>query len=218
MTRRGRLIATAGAASVAALTGAIAVVGYTESVDGRFGPLRPVVVTTAPIEAGRTLSSGAVRRSMQIRRIPSRFVPVGALTDRSGAVGLEAVTDLPPGAYIAYGLLRPPVATSRRDRSRSGAPPGLHPVEVTIQGAGAIARNGGRFDVLVTPLDGRGGAIRTRVVSRSATILARTQADPSRSGATTARVTLAVPRRQAIRLIDAEARGERMTLLAVNGR
>ena len=47
MIRRKRLLVTAGAASIAAMTGAITVAGYTDSVSGRFGSLRPVVVTTA---------------------------------------------------------------------------------------------------------------------------------------------------------------------------
>jgi Flp pilus assembly protein CpaB len=213
VTRRGRLLATAGAASVAAITGAVTVIGYTDSVSDQFGSLRPVVVATTTIERGGPLTSQIVQRSMEVRRIPSRFVPAGTLTDRSGAIGLEAAVDLPSGTYISSVLLRPPGSVGRRPRP--AARPGLHPVEVTVQGAGAIPPGGGRFDVLVTPLDDRGETRRTRVVSRSATIVTRFPVDRSGPGAITARVTLAVPRKQAIRLIDAEARGERLTLLAV---
>lgn len=214
MNRRRRLLLTAGAASVAAITGAITVAGYTDSLAGRFGPLRPVVVATAPIEAGRVITRATVGRSMETRRIPSRFVPAGALSVRDGAIGLESVIDLPPGAYITSGLLRPPSEADRRHRERSTASSGLHQVEVTIQGAGAITPGSDRFEVLVTPLGDRGGPGRTRVVSRSAMIVSRTAIDTSGADTTSARVTLAVPRRQAIRLIDAEAGGERMTLLA----
>ena len=213
MTRRGRLLATAGAASVAAITGAVTVIGYTDSVSDQFGSLRPVVVATTTIERGGALTSQIVQRSMEVRRIPSRFVPAGTLTDRSGAIGLEAAVDLPSGTYISSVLLRPPGSVGRRPLPV--ARPGLHPVEVTVQGAGTIPPGGGRFDVLVTPLDDRGETRRTRVVSRSATIVTRFPVDRSGPGAITARVTLAVPRKQAIRLIDAEARGERLTLLAV---
>jgi hypothetical protein len=215
VNRRRRLLATAGAAVVAAVTGVVMVSGYAESVTDRFGPLRSVVVTTRPIESGRTLTLEILRDSTEVRRIPARFVPAGALTLPTGAIGLEAAVGLPPGAYLASGMLRTPGRMEGRPGSRSIA--GLHPVEVTVQGAGAIPPGGGRFDVLVTPLSGA-GTRRTRVVSRSAAIVSRSPGDPSETGTTSARVTLAVSRSQAIRLIDAEARGERLTLLATGPR
>lgn len=200
---------TAGAASLAAITGAVTIFGYTDSVSGRFGSLRPVVVTTAAIERGRALTSRMLARSVQVRRIPSRFVPAGTLSDPSGAAGLSPSVDLPPGTYLSAGFLRPPgKRESRIRRSRSG----LNPVEVTVQGAGAIPPQGGLFDVLLTPLDGRGRPRRTRVVSRSASVVGTIPNDDPAS--TSARVTLAVDRGDAMRLIDAEARGERLTLLA----
>lgn len=215
MNRRRRLLATAGAAAVAALTGTVMVTGYTQSVTDRFGSLRPVVVTTEPIKEGERLGPEILRASTEVRRIPSRFVPSGALSFPSGAIGLEAAIGLPPGAYLASAMLRPPGRPEPGSRVRSTA--GLHPVEVTVQGAGAIPARGGRFDVLVTPLgDGRVG--RTRVVSRSAAIVSRSPGDPSETGTTSARVTLAVSRSQAISLIDAEARGERLTLLPTGAR
>lgn len=207
------MIATAGAASIAAITGAVTVVGYTDSVSGRFGSLRPVVVTTSAIERGRALTSQVAQRSLQVRRIPSRFVPAGTLTDPSGALGLVSSVDLPPGTYLSAGILRPPGKQTPRARPYAG----LHPVEVTVQGAGAISPEGGRFDVLVTPLSDRGPG-GTRVVTRSAVVVGTSPMDESGSGSPSARVTLAVRRADAIRLIDAEARGERLTLLAVGKR
>ena len=210
MIRRKRLLVTAGAASIAAMTGAITVAGYTDSVSGRFGSLRPVVVTTASIEGGRKITPREVAGSMQIRRIPSRFAPAGVLTDPSGAIGLQAVTDVPAGAYLSSHLIAPPGRTGATGRSRPMR--GLHRVEVTVEGAGAIVPQVRRFDVLLTPLDDRGGFGPTRVAARSAVVIARApveQADPS-----SARVTLGVSRRQAVDLIDAEARGARLTLLA----
>lgn len=207
---------TAGAASVAAVTGVVTVGGYADSVTGRYGPLRPVVVTTSVIEGDRTLTPRVIKRSTQLRRIPSRFVPAGTLADSSGAIGLESVADLPPGSYLASGLLRPPdrpVRPASRAVSR-----GLRPVEVTVHGAGAIPPQGGRFEVLVTPLDDRSGTGRTRVVTRSAAMIGRASPASPEAGSTSTTVTLAVPRRHAIRLIDAEARGERLTLLAVDRR
>lgn len=215
MTRRGRLLATAGAASAAAVTGAVTLVGYTDSVSGRFGSLRPVVVTTAPIERGEPLTRTVMAESSEVRRIPSRFVPAGTLNDPSAAFGLLSAVDLPRGSYISVGVLRPP---GRRTRSGPRPLSGLHPVEVTVHGAGAIPPGGGRFDVLVTPLDGRGRTGRTRVVSRSAAMIGRSPVDSSTPDQTSTRVTLAVDRNQAIRLIDAEARGERLTLLAAGAR
>lgn len=214
--RRRRLLVMAGAAMLAALVAALSVTGYTDAVDERFGPLRPVLVTTAPIEAGRELTPKVIRASTQIRRIPSRFVPAGTLTGTASAIGLQAVAGVPPGAYLASGMLRAPGSA----RNRSGGRPfaGLHPVEVTVQGAGAIESGRGRFEVLVTPIGGRGGTGRTRVISRSAAILSRGPVGESEAGSTSASVTLAVSRREAIRLIDAEAGGERLTLLPVRGR
>ena len=214
MSRRSRLVLTVGAACAAAVTGVISAVGYTDSVSGRFGAMRPAVVTTAPIDGGEAFTAGTVRRSTEVRRIPTRFLPIGTLSERSGAIGLEPVIDLPPGSYLASGFLRPP----GRKKGRSGRPvmAGLHPVEVTVQGAGAIPPGAGRFDVLLTPVSLPGRKGRTRIVARSARIVARTASDASPTGGGPVKVTLAVPRSEAVRLIDAEARGERLTLLAVD--
>jgi hypothetical protein len=212
VSRRNRLMLTAGAACVAAITGVITAVGYTDSVSGQFGAMRPAVVTTAPIDGGQVFTAGTVRQSTEVRRIPTRFLPIGTLSERAGAIGLEPVVDLPPGSYLASGFLRLP----GREKGRSGRAvmAGLHPVEVTVQGAGAIPPGGGRFDVLLTPVGIPGRKGRTRLVARSAPIVTRAVPDTPTSGGGPVKVTLAVPRSEAVRLIDAEARGERLTLLA----
>ena len=210
MSRNRRALVTAALAVVAGLAGVAVAGNYSDSASKRFGPLRPVVVMTEQLPSGTVLDPDRVRRSVGVRRIPVRFAPAGSFVARSEVIGLRARIDLTPGSYLTAPMVGPPESGSGR---RAGPPEGVVPVEVSVHGAGALPGRGRRVDVLVSVPDSTGGDPDTSVAARSALLLelapvAEVGAEPG-----TGRVTLGLGRRAAIRLVDAEAAGRRITLI-----
>ena len=112
VSRRARAIAFGLAALVAAtLAGAIAD-GYGDSVARGYGALRPVVVASAQLPAGKALLPAATEADLEVREVPARFVPAGALRAPAEALGLEPVAAIPSGAYLLAAQLRPPHSQS----------------------------------------------------------------------------------------------------------
>ncbi len=200
------LLAAAGAAAIAAGYGANAVRGY--------GPLRPVVVLAADVGPGQRIGPNQVHTDFEMRRVPERFAPPGALAAPGEALGLVTRAPLPAGSY----LLGAQLGLGRRGH---GGKPRLggdrRPVEIAVSGADALLSagpaNGSRVDVVVTNEPTGTGPGRTYVAAAGVPLLAlRPGAEGPGPGATAA-ATLGLTKRQALQLIAAESFARKVTLL-----
>jgi Flp pilus assembly protein CpaB len=213
MGRRGRALAFLLAALLAAATAAAIADGYGASVARGYGELRPVLIAADDLGPGRAIDPRQAAE-LELRRIPARFVPPGALADPAEAIGLAPVVRIPPGTYLLASQLRPP----RTDRAGAlGLGHGRHPVEIAVGGAEALLVAGAqpvgeRVDVVVTTEPSGAGRGRTYVAAAAVPLLAL---GPSADGAAEGIVaaTLGLTRGQALRLIAAESFARRVTLL-----
>jgi Flp pilus assembly protein CpaB len=213
VSRRGRSLAFLLAALLAAAAAAAIADGYGSSVARGYGELRPVLVASTPLEAGRVIDP-ELAAELEVRRVPVRFVPPGALRSSAQALGLAPTASLPAGGYVLASQLRPP-------RAEGGGPElghGRHPVEIAVSGAGALAAAGvgsagTRVDVVVTTEPSGAGAGRTYVAAAAVPLLAL-GAGPEGSGpGGTAAATLGLTREQALRLIAAQSFARQVTIL-----
>jgi Flp pilus assembly protein CpaB len=224
MSRRARAGAFAGAALVCAALAAGVAGGYRSDVAAQLGDLRSVLVARDSLPAGRPLSAERLARATELRRVPSRFVPLGALASPSQAVGLSPATPIPAGAYVLSAQLEAP-RTHDRDRGRR-LEDGRRAVEISVTAAGALAAGpspaGSRVDVVVTTEPGPGGGPgRTYVAAEAVRLLdLRSGGEVPGAGvlpgssAETWVATLALTRRQALRLIQAESFARAVRLIA----
>ena len=212
MSRRARAVAFAVAAALCAGLAAAVTGGAGIDAETRFGALRDVVVTSRPLPAGRRLDREAIARSLELRRVPERFLPAGALSDPAQALGRAPAAAIPPGAYLlAFELATP--GAGRERAPRIGA--GRRPVEIAVQGAAPLAGSdapGRRVDVVVTTEPGPTAAGRTYVAARGVGLLDLRPAGAGSGGDVLAGpeseawiATLALTRSQALRLIHAQS-------------
>lgn len=209
MNRRRRSLGFLLAAGVAAATAAAIADGYGESVARGYGELRPVVVAAADLPAGEPVDPGA----LELRRVPVRFAPPGALGSPAEAVGLEAAATVPVGSYLLAAQLRPPSAPGDLG---GGLGRGRRPVEIAVSGADALLVTGKQpvgsaVDVLVTTEPSGAGEGRTYVAASAVPLLALGPGEEGAAGAAAA--TLGLTRKQALALIDAESFARRVTIL-----
>ena len=140
--------------------------------------------------------------------MPVRFLPPDAIAEPGRG-------DRPPDRRPGAGRLLPARLASAHRRPRAPiAAPGsvsdLHPVEITVSGAGALASAGGggtRVDVVVAAEPVTGGRARVQRRGRRRAALAIAPAAPEDAtvaGADSWSATLALTRRQALELIEAE--------------
>jgi Flp pilus assembly protein CpaB len=214
MSRRARAIAFGCAALACAGLAAAVAGGYRADLESQLGPLRPAVVARAPLAAGRALRPAEAGKLLEVRRIPERFVPTGALAAPAQAIGRAPTAGIPAGAYVLAAQLRTPGG----HRHHPGPPLGERrkPVEISVTGAEALAATGGnpqgeKVDVVVTTEPGPGGGRgRTYIAAVGVELIGLLQSgDPGGGGlpgmgAGTWKATLAVSRAQALRLIEAE--------------
>jgi len=221
MTRRARaavflLLAFGCAALAAALAN-----GYGARVAQSFGPMREVVVASRALAAGQELGPGDLARSLQSRRVPSRFVPSGALTSPAQALGREPAAIIPAGSYVLAAQLRLP--SEARRRPAAGLAAGRRPVEITVSGGEALLASGSspqgaRVDVVVTTEPSGPGPGQTYVAAAAVRLLGLTRQDPSGPGPSPGwAATLALTRSQALRLIEAESFARAVRLLPLPG-
>ncbi len=215
MSRRTRAIAfLVLALATAALAAGIAD-SYGSRVAGGYGPLRQVLVAVRGLEEGQVLSPKDVANDLGLRRVPNRFVPAGALRDPREALGLAPTVELEPGSYLVAGQLQPPqsaggaVAPLGRER---------RPVEISVSGAEALlatgtATPGAKVDVVVTTEPSASGAGRTYVAASAVPLLGLGPGADGPGPGGTAAATLALTKRQALRLIAAESFARKLTLL-----
>jgi Flp pilus assembly protein CpaB len=213
VSRRGRSLAFLLAALSAAAAAAAIADGYGSSVARGYGELRPVLVATAPLSAGKMIGP-ELAAALEVRRVPVRFVPPGALRSPAQALGLAPTAALPAGGYVLASQLRAPHADG-------GAPQlgrGRHPVEIAVSGAGAVAASGvgsggTRVDVVVTTEPSGAGAGRTYVAAAAVPLLALVPGADGPGPGGTAAATLGLTRGQALRLIAAQSFARQVTIL-----
>jgi Flp pilus assembly protein CpaB len=219
VSRRTRAAGFAILALLCAVASAAIASGYRESVDAQLGELREVVVVDAPLPAGETLRGRTVRRSLGTREVPVRFLPPDAIAAPAEAVGRRPVATVPAGSYLLASHFRPP-GVPRRDGPTLGH--GLQPVEISVTGAGALAALAGqagvRVDVVVAGEPITGGRARVRVAAEGVRLLALEPASPADGtspGGDSWSATLALTRRQALLLIEAENFAREIRLISV---
>jgi Flp pilus assembly protein CpaB len=212
MSRRARALGFGATAVICAVLAAAVAGGYRADLESQLGPLRPVVVARAAITAGRPLRTRQARELLEVRRVPQRFAPPGALSDPRQAIGRASAAPIPAGAYVLASQLERPREPRRHGRPRLGG--GRKPVEISVTGAQALAagRSGsgtGIVDVIVTTEPGPGGGSgRTYVAAEGVRLLTLSQSGDAGGGLPGAgqpwTATLALARPQALRLIQAE--------------
>jgi Flp pilus assembly protein CpaB len=215
VSRRGRSLGFAVAALLAAAAAAAIADGYGARVAHGYGELRPVVVAGASLDPGEPIDPGRAVDALELRRVPVRFVPPGALDDPAAAIGLVPRVPIPAGSYLLATQLRPPRTGAA---AALGLGRGRHPVEISVSGAEALLVAGAqpvgrRVDVVVTSEPAGSGPGRTYVAAAAVPLLAL---GPGSEGATEGVVaaTLGLTRRQALCLIAAESFARKLTLLA----
>ena len=216
MSRRRRAIGFAAAAALCAGLAASAIGGYRTDVQSQLGELRPVLVATRELPDRAPVSAKAIGGAVEVRRVPARFLPPGALSAPEELLGRKLIAPIPPGSYVLTSQLRVP--------GRRGADPpnsmlegGRRPVEIAVDGATALGQGHGggrRVDVIVTTEPGPGGGPgRTYVAARGVALLGLGAASsgPADEEALPAPAlgsqvaTLALTRAEALRLIQAES-------------
>lgn len=212
MTRRGRAIGFLLAALLAAVAAAALADGYGDSVVRGYGELRPVLVASADLPAGEEIDPSVAAEQLEVRRVPVRFAPPGALSAPGEALGLTPVATVPAGSYLVAAQLRSGRAP------RAGFPLGRdrRPVEIVVSGVGALSALGAqpvgsKVDVVVTTEPDGSGDGRTYVAAPAVPLLGLGPGGEGEAGEAT--VTLGLTRSQALRLIAAESFARRVTVL-----
>jgi Flp pilus assembly protein CpaB len=213
-SRRARAAGLFALAAVAAALGATLVAGYGSSVARGYGPLRPVVVLSAPLAAGHPIGPDEAA-ALSVRRVPTRFVPPGTLALPGDALGLVPRAPIPAGSYLLGAQLRPP---GRGGSPRPALLGGRRPVEIVVSGAGALLaegapRPGARVDVVVTSEPDGPGPGRTYVAAAAVPLLAIGPGPEGPGPGGSASATLGLSRHQALRLIAAESFARKLTLI-----
>jgi len=214
MSRRRRALGFLLLAMLAAAAAAAIADGYGASAVRGYGQLRPVVVLSADIAAGRPIGPRQIDSDLERRRVPERFVPTDALAMPEEALGLVARAPLPAGSYLLGAQLEVAKGGGPGERHLGS---GRRPVEIAVSGADALLSigptSGSRVDVVVTTEPAGAGPGRTYVAAAGVPLLAlRPGAEGPGPGATAA-ATLGLTKRQALRLIAAESFARKVTLL-----
>lgn len=215
MNRRRRALGFGLAALFAAVGAAAIADGYGDRVARGYGALRPVVVASAALPAGEAIDPQAVADDLELRRVPVRFVPPGALSATAQALGLEPAVTVAAGSYLLASQLRPPGAGTGSGPSLGH---GRRAVEISVSGADALLVAGGdpvgtEVDVVVTTEPSGAGAGRTYVAAAAVPLLALGPGTEGEAPGGIAAATLGLTRPQALRLIAAESFARRVTVL-----
>lgn len=213
------------AAALCAGLAASATGGTETDLEAQLGGLRDAVVTGEPLAAGHRISARVARRSLEVRRIPERFLPPGALTSPAQAIGRSPAVAIAAGGYVLSTELREPRDRSRERPRLSGD---RRPVEITVHGAEPLAGSSGpggagsRVDVVVTTEAAPGGGSgRTYVAAEAVALLdlraaGGVDSDDALAGPAGEEwiATLALTRSQALTLIHAQSFARDVRLIA----
>lgn len=212
MSRRARALAFLIAALICAVLAASVAGRYRSRVEGRYGPLRPVVVAITQLAAGQAIGSEEAQAALAIRRVPASFVPAGALSRPGDALGRAPVAVIPAGSYLLGAQLVIP--REKKPRAPS-AGERLRPVQVAVAGAealtiGAASPEGRQVDVVVSRQSGLGRSARAYIAASAVKLLALS---PPAGPVEPWNATLAVSEQQALSLIAAQSAGREIRLL-----
>jgi Flp pilus assembly protein CpaB len=171
------------------------------------------VVASGSLPGGKAIDPRTAAERLEVRRVPARFAPPGALATPAEAVGLSPAAAVPAGSYLLAAQLRAP----RPRRSPRDLEHGRRPVELAVSGAGALAAAGAspgasRVDVVVTTEPSGAGSGRTFVAAPAVPLLGLAPGGEGAEGET-AVATLGLTRAQALRLIAAESFARRVTVI-----
>jgi Flp pilus assembly protein CpaB len=213
MSRHIRAFGFLVAAVVAAGAAAAIANGYGDSVASGYGQLRPVLVASSALSPGKPIDPEVAGEDLEVRRVPLRFAPPGALSAPAEAVGLVPSASIPAGSYLLAAQLRSP----RPAGSLTALGGGRRPVEIAVSGAGALEALGGppvgsKVDMVVTTEASGSGDGRTYVAAPAVPLLGLGPGGEGVEGET-ATATLGLTRSQALRLIEAESYARRVTLI-----
>jgi Flp pilus assembly protein CpaB len=212
VSRRARALAFLVAALVCAVLAATVAGRYRSRLEGRYGPLRSVVVATSELQAGVPIGVERAQAALAVRRVPASFLPPGALTRPADALGRAPGATIPAGSYVLGAQLAVPQA---KERPAAGVGMGLRPVQVAVAGAEALtiggdAPEGRRVDVVVSRQAGLGRSVHAHIAASAVKLLAlAAPAEPGESWS----ATLAVTEQQALSLIAAQSAGREIRLL-----
>jgi Flp pilus assembly protein CpaB len=213
VSRRKRAVAFLVAALLAAACAAAIADSYGSRVVRGYGELRPVLVAVKELRRGRPIDPALAADGLELRRVPLRFVPPGALAAHGEAIGLAPVAAIPAGAYLLASQLRSPQAIGPVAVLGSGR----RPVEIAVSGAGALAVGGqpvgGRVDVVVTTEPTGSGSGRTYLAAEAVPLLGLAPGADGPGPGGTAAAMLGLTRRQALRLIAAQSFARQVTIL-----
>lgn len=201
MGRRARGAALLGAAAACAGLAASSVSRYTNDVRAQVGPLIPVVVARTDLKPSTAITAQAASRSLELRRVPVRYVPARALTSISDAIGYRLGGAVNRGDYLTSAAL-----VAGRESPQQGADPGGRTVEVVVAGAGFLVeslRPGTRVDVLITTERGAGPG-RTYLALQDAEVVGFSASSGGGNEAGRATAALRVSLRQAVLLTAAQ--------------
>ena len=115
MSRRRRAAGFANLAVLAAVLAGAIVDGYGSSVANSYGELRRVLVTRSALARGKQLDPATLPEALEVRRVPARFVPPGALRAPAEAFGTRA-GGRPARRLLPGDLGAAPAAARRRAR------------------------------------------------------------------------------------------------------
>ncbi len=223
MSRRARAIGFAAAAALCAGLAAGATGGVESGGAEQYGALREVVVAAETLAAGDPLGRTVVGEALEIRRVPESFVPPDALASPAQALGRRPATTIPAGGYLLGSQFEAPPSEANKPAARLRG--GRTPVEIAVEGAGALGAGAGggkwRVDVIVTTeASPGGGAGRTFVAAESVGLLdlrpaggEPTDALPGAPPTEAWIATLALTRGQALRLIHAQSFAREVRLI-----
>jgi Flp pilus assembly protein CpaB len=212
VSRRTRALVFLVAAVVCAVLAAMVAGRYRSRVDARYGPLRPVVVSTAELPAGQPIDVERAGSALAVRRVPASFVPPGSLVRPADALGRAPSATIPSGSYVLDVQLAVPHVDAPRT---PGVGQGLRPLQVGVAGAEALtvgdgSPEGSRVDVVVSRQAGLGRSALARIAATGVRLLAlQGPTDPGEGWS----ATLAVTEQQALTLIGAQSAGREIRLL-----
>jgi len=148
--------------------------------------------------------------------VPDRFAPPGALAVPGDALGRIPGAIIPAGSYVLAAQLQLPEPEPSPPAGLGG---GRRPVQITVTGAEALLAAGGppqgsRVDVVVTTEPQGPGPGRTYVAASDVRLISLQRAADSGPGPIGGwNATLALSRRQALQLIEAENFARQVRLL-----
>jgi Flp pilus assembly protein CpaB len=214
VSRRARALGFLLAAALAAAAAAAIADSYGASAARPYGELQPVVVATSVLRAGRAIGPTQVAEELEVRRVPARFLPPGALRMPAEALGLVPTAAVAAGAYPLSSQLHPP-------RRRPAAPilgRGRRPVEIAVGGVGGLLGAGAppagaEVDVVVTSEPSGAGPGRTYVAAAAVPLLGLVPGAGGTEAEGGGEATLALTRPQALRLIAAQSFARQVTIL-----